>query len=88
VYNVLVAARGKPVLFFPARFDAHEVQAADGCAYNVAMQRFNGDHGHAICPSISTLPKAKKCDRVSPVNKRTTSSNSIFKTQHPKPSHA
>jgi nicotinate phosphoribosyltransferase len=30
VYNVLKAARGKPVLFFPARFDAHEVQAADG----------------------------------------------------------
>jgi nicotinate phosphoribosyltransferase len=54
VYNVLVAARGKPVLFFPARFDAHEVQAADGYAYNIAIQRFNEDHGHAIRPSIST----------------------------------
>lgn len=30
VYAVLSAARGKEVLFFPARFDAHEVQASDG----------------------------------------------------------
>ena len=30
VYNTLKAARGKPVMFFPARFDAHELQAADG----------------------------------------------------------
>jgi nicotinate phosphoribosyltransferase len=30
VYDVLKASRGKPVLFFPARFDVHEVQAADG----------------------------------------------------------
>ncbi len=54
VYNVLGAARGKPVLFFPARFDAHEVQAADGYAYNIAVQRFNMDYGHTISPSIST----------------------------------
>lgn len=54
VYNVLVAARGKPVLFFPARFDAHEVQAADGYAYNIAVQRFNHDHGHTIGSFIST----------------------------------
>ena len=33
VYDALVAARGKPMLFFPARFDIHEVQAADGYAY-------------------------------------------------------
>src|SRR4030066_4710 len=32
VYHTLVARRGKPVLFFPARFDLHEVQAADGSA--------------------------------------------------------
>ncbi|HNP71802.1 MAG TPA: nicotinate phosphoribosyltransferase [Kouleothrix sp.] len=54
VYNVLVAARGKPVLFFPARFDAHEVQAADGYAYNIAVQRFNHDHGHTVSSFIST----------------------------------
>ncbi len=54
VYNVLVAARGKPVLFFPARFDAHEVQAADGYAYNIAVQRFNLDSGHDLGSFIST----------------------------------
>lgn len=54
VYNVHVAARGKPVLFFPARFDAHEVQAADGYAYNIAVQRFNRDYGHTLGSYIST----------------------------------
>jgi nicotinate phosphoribosyltransferase len=54
VYNVLVAARGKPVLFFPARFDAHEVQAADGYAYNIAVQRYNLDYGRKVRPVIST----------------------------------
>jgi nicotinate phosphoribosyltransferase len=37
VYQTLIAARSKPMLFFPARFDLHEVQAADGYAYNVAF---------------------------------------------------
>jgi nicotinate phosphoribosyltransferase len=54
VYDVLVASRGKPVLFFPARFDAHEVQAADGYAYNIAVQRYNMDYGHRIDSYIST----------------------------------
>jgi nicotinate phosphoribosyltransferase len=54
VYQTLVAANGKPVLFFPARFDAHEVQAADGYAYNIAVQRFNADFGGKIGPFIST----------------------------------
>jgi nicotinate phosphoribosyltransferase len=54
VYNVLVAARGKGVLFFPARFDAHEVQAADGYAYNIAVQRYNQDYGRKVRPVIST----------------------------------
>jgi nicotinate phosphoribosyltransferase len=54
VYNVLVAARGKGVLFFPARFDAHEVQAADGYAYNIAVQRYNRDYGRQVRPVIST----------------------------------
>src|SRR5262245_38311528 len=54
VYNVLGAARGKPVMFFPARFDAHEVQAADGYAYNIAVQRFNMDYGHTVSSLIST----------------------------------
>lgn len=54
VYATFVAARGKPVLFFPARFDLHEVQAADGYAYNIAVQRFNLDHEKELGPFIST----------------------------------
>lgn len=54
VYNVLRAARGKPVLFFPARFDSHEVQAADGYAYRIAIERFNKDYQHTLASYIST----------------------------------
>lgn len=54
VYETLMAARGKPVLFFPARFDLHEVQASDGYAYNIAIQRFNLDHSHEIGSFVST----------------------------------
>ncbi len=54
VYQTLIAARGKPVLFFPARFDLHEVQAADGYAYNIAVQRFNQDYEKTLGPFIST----------------------------------
>ncbi len=54
VYNTLVAARGKPVLFFPARFDAHEVQAADGYAYDIAVKRFNLDYGGHVASFVST----------------------------------
>ncbi len=54
VYETLMAARGKPVLFFPARFDIHEVQAADGYAYNIAIQRFNMDFSHQIGSFVST----------------------------------
>lgn len=54
VYETLTAARGKPVLFFPARFDLHEVQAADGYAYNIAVQRFNMDHSQRLGPFVST----------------------------------
>jgi nicotinate phosphoribosyltransferase len=55
VYEVLEAARGKPVLFFPARFDAHEIQAADGYAYQIAVQRYRLDAGRpGPDPQIST----------------------------------
>ncbi|HCB00871.1 MAG TPA: nicotinate phosphoribosyltransferase [Anaerolineae bacterium] len=54
VYETLVASRGKPVLFFPARFDMHEVQAADGYAYNIAVQRFNLDKESDLGPFVST----------------------------------
>jgi nicotinate phosphoribosyltransferase len=54
VYTTLLAAKGKPVLFFPARFDLHEVQAADGYAYNIAVQRYNMDHAEKLGIFIST----------------------------------
>jgi nicotinate phosphoribosyltransferase len=54
VYKTLIAARGKPVLFFPARFDLHEVQAADGYAYDIAIDRFNLDYAKKLGPFIST----------------------------------
>ena len=54
VYEVLKAARGKQVLFFPARFDAHEVQAADGYAYQVAVQLFNQNFGKSLSAYVST----------------------------------
>jgi nicotinate phosphoribosyltransferase len=54
VYQSLIAANGKPILFFPARFDLHEVQAADGYAYNIAIQRFNRDYSGKLGPFVST----------------------------------
>lgn len=54
VYNTLVAARGKQVLFFPARFDVHEVQAADGYAYDLAVHRYNLDYGTHVRSLVST----------------------------------
>jgi nicotinate phosphoribosyltransferase len=54
VYQTLIASKGKPVLFFPARFDLHEVQAADGYAYNIAVKRFNYDFANQIDTFIST----------------------------------
>ncbi len=53
-YQILEASRGKPVLFFPARFDLPEVQAVDGYAYAVGVQRYNYDYGAAVKPFIST----------------------------------
>ncbi|KPL71222.1 nicotinate phosphoribosyltransferase [Ornatilinea apprima] len=54
VYQTLIAARGKPLLFFPARFDVHEVQAADGYAYHIAVERYNMDYAHKLGPFVST----------------------------------
>src|SRR5579859_2693126 len=54
VYAVLEAAGGKDVLFFPARFDAHEVQAADGYAYHIAVQAYNAHNGRSTGSHVST----------------------------------
>lgn len=58
VYNTLVAANGKQVLFFPARFDLHEVQAADGYAYDLAVQRYNMDYQGQLRSLVSTDAQA------------------------------
>ena len=50
VYHVAKAARGKPLLFFPARFDLPEVQSVDGYAYWLAIQRYNADSGYRAVP--------------------------------------
>ncbi len=54
VYNLLEVSNGKPVLFFPARFDLPEVQAADGYAYWLAIQRYNADYGQQTVAAVST----------------------------------
>ncbi|HEY3414211.1 MAG TPA: nicotinate phosphoribosyltransferase [Armatimonadota bacterium] len=55
VYEILAAAAGKSVLFFPARFDAHEIQAMDGYAYHIAVQRYAEDHPkRATSSKVST----------------------------------
>lgn len=54
VYQTQIAANGKPLMFFPARFDVHEVQAADGYAYLIAVQRYNLDYSEHTGTFIST----------------------------------
>jgi nicotinate phosphoribosyltransferase len=54
VYETIRAAKGKPMMFFPARFDLHEAQAADGYAYLMGLQRYNKDYARTIGPFIST----------------------------------
>ncbi len=54
VYEALVASKGKQMLFFPARFDVDEVQAADGYAYQIAVQRYNYDYASSLDSQVST----------------------------------
>ncbi len=54
VYKVMEAAQGKDVLYFPARFDAHELQAADGYAYHIAVQAYNQRRGRKAGTHVST----------------------------------
>ncbi|MGB4596069.1 MAG: nicotinate phosphoribosyltransferase [Anaerolineaceae bacterium] len=54
VFEALIASKGKQMLFFPARFDVDEVQAADGYAYQIAVQRYNYDHASTLGAQVST----------------------------------
>lgn len=54
VYQTLQAARGKPLLFFPARFDIHDTQPGDGYAYRIAVEVWNADQQGNLGTFIST----------------------------------
>jgi nicotinate phosphoribosyltransferase len=58
VYEVLKAAGGKPILFFPARFDLPLAQAIDGYAYWLALRRYQSDTGIEVEPLVSTDAQA------------------------------
>ncbi len=54
VYHVLVAAKGKDVLFFPARFTHYKLQALHGYAYYLAVQAYNQKYYKNSRPFVST----------------------------------
>lgn len=54
VLLALEAARGKPIFFFPARYDIPEAQAADGYSYKVAVETYNRERGANLPLLIST----------------------------------
>ncbi len=54
VFQVLSAANGKDVLFFPARFAHYKLQALHGYAYTLAVQAFNRQSGLRSGVYIST----------------------------------
>ncbi|MFQ5877765.1 MAG: nicotinate phosphoribosyltransferase [Acidobacteriota bacterium] len=59
VYEALIAARGKPVLFFPARFDLPQTQEVDGYAYRVALAAYARRAGRRRpTPQVSTQAQA------------------------------
>ncbi len=54
VFEALSAARGKPIFFFPARFDIPHAQEVDGYAYRVALEAYASATGRRVPPQIST----------------------------------
>lgn len=58
VYNLIEHTNGKPLLFFPARFDMPAVQSIDGYAYWLAVQRHNVDFDHSLPAFVSTDAQA------------------------------
>ncbi len=58
-YRMLVASRGKPILFFPARFDLPQTQQIDGYAYWIGVQRYNADWGKSVPAIVSTPAQAE-----------------------------
>jgi nicotinate phosphoribosyltransferase len=54
VYQAMTAARGKPIFFFPARFDIYQTQAGDGYAYRIGVEAYNNETGDKVPLLIST----------------------------------
>ncbi|MGM0410396.1 MAG: nicotinate phosphoribosyltransferase [Bacillota bacterium] len=54
VYKVLEAARGKDILFFPARFAHYKLQALHGYAYSLGVKAYNEDYGKNSLRLVST----------------------------------
>ena len=54
VYQALQSSGGKPLLFFPARFDIYQAQAGDGYAYKVAVDVWNLERHDSLGTYIST----------------------------------
>lgn len=54
IYEALVASRGKPILFFPARFDLPQCQPLDGYAYRVALAAYARTTGRVVPAHVST----------------------------------
>ena len=54
VYQALQSSGGKPLLFFPARFDIYAAQAGDGYAYRVAVDVWNLERHDTLSTYIST----------------------------------
>lgn len=53
-YRMLQASGGKPILFFPARYDLPQTQMMDGYAYWIGVQRYNADTGKQVPALVST----------------------------------
>ncbi len=54
VYQVMEAARGKDILFFPARFAHYKLQALHGYAYSLGVNAYNEDYGQNMTRYVST----------------------------------
>lgn len=54
VYNTVLAAGGKDILFFPARFAHYTVQRLHGYAYHIGVSAYNHYHGGSSRVFVST----------------------------------
>jgi nicotinate phosphoribosyltransferase len=60
VYRALVAARGKPVFFFPARMDLPATQSSDGWAYRTGVGAYRRESRRKVPLLVSTRVQAER----------------------------